>query len=175
MSNIGFIGVGYMGYGIAKNILSFGSNEGVVDMTALLIKHFNTNPHLYGESSSFLLYFWIPRSFWPNKPTMLGNWFIREYRSGFSEGHSASFGFTGDLYADFGYFSLFFIFILGILLKRAENFKDKAINSNNFNIILGAMLYPFVFFFVRSPVTSIITFLSIILYYKLFKNILNLN
>jgi hypothetical protein len=147
------------------------SPEGVVDMTALMMDHFDDHPHLYGKSSSFLFYFWIPRDIWPNKPTMLGYWLIRSYRSGFSEGHSASFGFAGDLYADFGYFSLVLIFVLGILLNRLDQFCLFHFNleSKSLQKIIAAMLYPYVFFFVRSPITSTMTFLGVYLIYFIFK------
>lgn len=147
------------------------SNEGVIDMTSLMLWHFETHDHLYGKSSSFLLYFWIPREVWPNKPTMLGNWFIRQYRSGFASGHSSSFGFPGDLFADFGYFSLLFMFFIGRLIKRADNFKDKSLDSKSYNVILGAMLFPYIFLAVRSPITSTMTFLGIVFFFYLFKRI----
>lgn len=150
----------------------FMSPEGVVDMTALMFKHFEKNEHLYGASSSFILYFWIPRSFWPEKPTMLGYWFIRQYRDGFGDGHSASFGFTGDLYADFGLFSLIIVFFLGRLLKIADNYRRRAFISGGYNTILGAMFYPFVFFFVRSPITSSMTFLGILFIYFVMKRVI---
>lgn len=158
--------------GFAEIILNFGSSEGVIDMTSLMFDYFDHNEHLYGESSSFLLYFWIPREIWPDKPTMLGHWFIREYRSGFSEGHSASFGFSGDLYADFGWFSLIPIFFIGRLLKVGENFKSKMLLSKQYQMVLGAMLFPYVFFFVRSPITSTINFLAILFFYYLFKRLM---
>ncbi len=145
------------------------SNEGVIDMTSLMIKHFDSNEHLYGASSSFILYFWVPRSIWKEKPTMLGYWFIRKYRSGFGDGHSASFGFTGDLFADFGYFSLFFIFFIGRFIKIAENFNENALKSKNYKVIIGAMLFPYIFFFVRSPITASMTFLGIIFFFYFFK------
>lgn len=151
---------------------NFMSPEGVVDMTSLMFSHFQVNEHLYGSSSSFLLYFWIPRQIWADKPTMLGYWFIREYRVGFSAGHSASFGFSGDLYADFGLFSLIFIFFIGYFLRYADNFKDAAFRKGGYNIIIGAMLFPYVFFFVRSPITSTMNFIGITLIYLIFKKIL---
>jgi oligosaccharide repeat unit polymerase len=147
------------------------SNEGVIDMTALLLWHFESHEHLYGESSSFLLYFWVPREVWNDKPTMLGNWFIRQYRSGFASGHSSSFGFPGDLYADFGYFSLLFIFFIGRLIKRADNFKDKALASKSYSVILGAMLFPYIFLAVRSPITATMTFLGTVFFFYVFKRI----
>lgn len=148
------------------------SPEGVIDMTNLMFDYFHINEHLYGKSSSFILYFWVPREVWPDKPTMLGHWFIREHRSGFAEGHSASFGFTGDLYADFGLFSLVFVFLFGRLLKVAENFKSLAFSTRGYSIILGAMLFPYIFFFVRSPITSTMTFIGILFFYHMFKRLI---
>lgn len=148
------------------------SQEGVIDMTSLMFRHFSSHPHLNGSSTSFILYFWIPREFWHDKPTMLGYWFIREYRGGFGEGHSASFGFTGDLFADFGLFSLIPVFFLGRLLKIGDRFKDEALKSGNFKMILGAMIFPYVFFFVRSPITSTMSFLGILFFYFLIKKLM---
>ncbi|WP_338378876.1 O-antigen polymerase [uncultured Flavobacterium sp.] len=148
------------------------SNEGVIDMTSLMMRHFESHEHLYGKSSSFLLYFWVPRELWNDKPTMLGHWFVREYRSGFVSGHSSSFGFTGDLFADFGYFSIILIFLIGRLLRNAENFRAKSLASKNYNVIIGAMLFPYVFFFVRSPITATMTFLGILFFFYLFKRVI---
>lgn len=156
---------------LSEKLASNMSPEGVIDMTDLMMTHFDSNPHMLGKSSLFLAYFWVPRKIWPEKPTMLGNWLIRLYRGGFGESHSASFGFTGDLYADFGYFSLLIVFILGILLKVAEHFKNYAFHSKGYNVILGAMFYPYVFFFVRSPITSTMNFLGIIFFYYFFKRL----
>lgn len=148
------------------------SNEGVINTTSMLFSYFEQNDYMYGKSSSFLLYFWVPRQIWPDKPTMLGHWFIRERSSNISSAHSVSFGFTGDLYADFGMLSLVFIFFLGRLLKYAEDFKNYALKSKGYIIIFGAMLYPYTFFFVRSPITATMNFLGILLIYFLFKNLI---
>lgn len=145
------------------------SNEGVIDMTTLMMQHFSSHDHLYGVSSGFITYFWVPRIFWEDKPTMLGHWFIRQYRSGFGEWHSASFGFTGELFADFGYFSLIIIFFIGRFIKNAEKFQETALASKSYNVILGAMLFPYIFFFVRSPITSSTTFLGILFFLFVFK------
>lgn len=148
------------------------SNEGVVDMTSVMFDYFNHNPHLYGASTSFILYFWIPREIWPDKPTMLGNWLVREYRGGFSDAHSASFGFTGDLYADFGLFSFVFIFFIGRLLRYADVFKEKAFKESGFNVIIAAMFFPYTFFFVRSPITATMTFIAIMFFFYIFKKLI---
>jgi len=147
-------------------------HEGVIDMTTLLINHFEDNDHLFGASSSFLLYFWIPRAFWEDKPTMLGYWLVRKYRGGFSEAHSVSFGFTGELYSDFGYASLIFLFMLGRVLRKAENFRRAAFQEKGYSVILAAMLYPYVFFFVRSPITATINFAGILAIYLIIRRVI---
>lgn len=158
---------------LSKRIASEMSPEGVVDMTALSMKYFESNPHTYGKSIAFLTYFWVPRAVWPDKPTMIGHWLIRKYRSGFSEGHSASFGFTGELFADFGYFSLFFVFLLGMLLKWADLFRAYQLaQPMSYSKVLVGMIFSYVFFFVRSPVTSTMTFLVILLVQYLIKKLL---
>ena len=150
----------------------FMSNEGVIDMTSLLISHFDTEQHTYGLTSIFPLYFWIPRSIWPNKPTMLGHWFVRIYRSGFSSGHSASFGFTGELFADFGFFSLLFVFYLGRLVKIMDDYALVIFNEQGFRMTIVALFYPFIFFFVRSPITATTSLLGAIIFYLMFKRVL---
>lgn len=153
---------------LSKRIASEMDPEGVVDMTALSMTYFETNPHTYGKSIAFLTYFWVPRAIWPDKPTMIGHWLIRKYRSGFGEGHSASFGFTGELYADFGYFSLFFVFLLGMLLKWADLFRANQLSQPmSYSKILVGMMFSYVFFFVRSPVTATINFIGILVVYYL--------
>lgn len=154
-------------------VAGFMTNEGVVNATASMMTYFGHNDFLYGQSSSFLLYFWVPRSIWPDKPTMLGYWLIRETSANsYGDAHSASYAFTGDLYADFGWFSLIPIFFMGRLLKYGENFKNYTLRQKSYSIILGAMLYPFVFFVVRSPITSTINFIGILIVYYAIKKII---
>ena len=149
------------------------SPEGIVDMTDIMFDYFNNNPHTYGRSTLFLTYFWIPRSIWSDKPTMLGNWLIREYRNNFSDGHSSSFGFTGELFADFGYFSLVIVFLMGMLLKRADQFRVFQLSQTGvYPKLLVAMLFPYIFFFVRSPITATMNFIGILIAYYLFKKLI---
>lgn len=162
----------YENVSVAEYLSSYMSAEGTIDMTSLMFKHFKSNNHLYGKSTLFITYFWIPRQVWPDKPTMIGYWFIRKYRSNFGDSYSASFGFTGDLYADFGLFSLFFVFLIGRAIKYAENFKNCALKSKNYSIILGAMIFPYIFFFVRSPITATMNFLAILFFFYFFKRII---
>ena len=158
---------------LSKRIATEMSPEGVVDMTALSMTYFENNPHTYGKSILFLTYFWVPRAIWPDKPTMLGHWLIREYRTGFSEGHSSSFGFTGELFADFGYLSLIVVFLLGMALNWADQFRAYQLSQpQSYKKILVGMIFSYVFFFVRSPITATTTFLGILLVYYLIRKLL---
>ena len=157
---------------IPSYVSCFGSNEGVVDMTSLMFDYFDNNDYLYGKSSLFITYFWVPRQLWPTKPTMIGHWLVRETRSGFGNAHSASFGFTGFLYTDFGMFSLIFIFFIGRALKYAENYKNIVLKNKSYSMIIGAMLYPYIFFFVRSPITATMNFIGILFMYYFFKRLI---
>lgn len=158
---------------LSKRLASEMSPEGTVDQTAMMMMHFENNPHTYGKSILFLTYFWVPRAIWPEKPTMLGHWLIRQYRTGFGEGHSSSFGFTGELYADFGYFSLLFVFLLGMLLNWADQFRAYQLSQpQSYQKILVGMMFSYVFFFVRSPITATMTFLWILLVYYLIRKML---
>lgn len=143
------------------------SPEGVVKMNAHLMDYVDKNGHLYGSSSAFLLYFWVPRSLWSDKPTMIGYWLVRAYEDGFSEEHNASLGFAGDLYADFGYVSYFFLVIIGALLARIERKIFIELTRNKNGIFLAGMVYPATFFFVRSPITTVTSFFAIYIFYKL--------
>lgn len=151
-------------------VAGFMTNEGIINGTASLFSYFNHHDYLYGQSSSFLFYFWVPRSIWQDKPTMLGHWLIRETSSGnVGSAHSASYGFTGDLYADFGWLSLIFIFLIGRALKYAESIKNYTLVSKTYSMVIGAMLYPYVFFFVRSPITATMNFIGVLVVYYIIK------
>ena len=151
----------------ASSVANLMSPEKVIYHNAIMFEYFESNNHLYGKSISFVIYFWVPRSIWPNKPTMLGYWLIREYSNeDYGDFLSASFGFTGEIFADFGFVgALILCLFLGIGLKRLETYNLHYRNSTQFNSVLVAMFYPYVFFAVRDPITSSTMFLMIIIIY----------
>ena len=130
------------------------SPEGIIYMAKKADEYFASNPLLYGRETAFLLYFWVPRSIWPDKPAQLGSWLIRKTED-VSDAHSTSSGFMGELRADFGWFSLIFALFIGLLLKLCDqfiySFKN---NEGNIDYIIAAVLYCYFFFFVRSPITA---------------------
>lgn len=150
------------------------SPEGVVKSFSKMVSYFENNNYKHGTSTGFILYFWVPRQIWNEKPTMLGHWLIRDYGdTGFGDGHSASFGFAGDFFADFGIpGAVILSFILGSGLKKLENLKNSNNIYKNEKMILSAMFYPYTFFIVRSPITASITFIYIIITFIILKKIL---
>lgn len=148
------------------------SPEGVVQMTYLANKYFSTHPLSYGRESTFILYFWIPRAIWPEKPTQLDYWLIREFNKRVPDGHSTASGFTGELRADFGMFSLLFVFLGGMLLRRGDVFAERVFCfSNDMNMIFAAILFPYVFFLIRSPLTATMAFLFELLLFRLLRHV----
>lgn len=151
------------------------SPEGVVRMAEVADEYFESHHLHYGKETAFILYFWVPRKIWPSKPTMLDNWLIREYEN-VAEGYSSASGFIGELRADFGWGCLLFMLLFGCFLKRLDNYCDFVFRSgfHSFDMILVACLFPWVFFFVRSPITSTMSLLwELVLYFimrKLFAN-----
>ena len=129
-------------------------------MTELANDYFSTHSLRYGRETSIILYFWVPRAIWPDKPTQLDHWLIREYNKRVPDGHSTASGFTGELRADFGMFSLFFVFVGGMLLRRGDAYVEQVfLSSDNINKILAACFFPYVFFVVRSPLAATQTFI----------------
>ncbi len=140
------------------------SPEGIIKMMNLSHTYFKNNDYTMGSSSLFLFYFWVPRFLWPDKPAMLGYWLPRKVQHNLGLWHSASFGFPGEFYADFGIYSLLVTILFGILLKKLDCFVLSNLIYNRPKRILAAMIFPYVFFFVRSPITATMTLMSIMIY-----------
>lgn len=158
---------------ISAKVLSYGSPEGIVNMTHLANEYFSLNDLRYGECTGFLSYFWIPRSIWANKPTMLDHWLPLYYDPTLSEAYSSSSGFTGSLRADFGQeITICFMIIIGILMRRLDNELRKMNYGNTSNILslFYVIFVPYVFFSVRSPITATFTLdAELIILYVIYK------
>lgn len=148
------------------------SSEGCIEMGKLANDYYKTHDLEYGKESTFILYFWVPRSIWHTKPTPIDHWLIRKYKT-VSDTHSTASGFIGELRADFGYFCLLFAFIIGFALRKLNNyvFSIFLYDGPNFNKVFVACLFPYVFFFVRSPIASTKTFVFEIVVYLIFKKL----
>ena len=142
------------------------SPEGCVYMTYLAEDWFSTHDYEYGKEIGFMFYWVIPRAIWKDKPTPVDHWLIRKYEN-VEENHSSASGFTGEIRADFGYWCLIIVFFFGRLLHRAENYvlKSFSLEGPYLDKILAALIYPCVFFCVRSPLTATQSFFVEVLIY----------
>lgn len=131
------------------------SPEGCVKMTIMANDYFSKHELHYGRESGFIFIFWIPRSVWKDKPTQLDHWLIRQYEQ-ISSNYSSASAFTGEIRADFGFLSYLILILWGFLLKYAEIYVHRILSIDKpiFNKIFAATLFPYVFFFVRSPLTA---------------------
>lgn len=157
---------------LSQKIALYTSPEGVVKLMNYNHDYYQKHEFQYGMSNAFILYFWIPRSVWKDKPTMLPFWLFRKYEDPPTEGFSASVGFMGDFYADFGYFSLIVIFLFGFLINRLNCVCERCFSGNSFSRVLAAMCYPYMFFFVRDPITSSMVMVGMMVTFYIFKWVL---
>lgn len=147
------------------------SPEGIIYMAKKANDYFDNNPLSYGKETGFILYFWIPRSIWPNKPTMLDHWLIRQTEI-VSDSHSTASGFLGELRADFGWFSLFFAFLIGLFVRKCDNYLISFnTNTASINFVMALLFIPYIFFFVRSPLTSTMKLICELIVFLLIKKI----
>lgn len=152
----------YANRGVLPKIAGYMSPEGVVKLAYYADDYFGNHPLHWGKESGFALYFWIPRVIWHDKPTQLDYWLIREYLIVSNEFSTAS-GFIGELRADFGWGLLFFMILFGIFLKEGDRYIKNVIEGTGLQTVIAASLYPFVFFVVRSPLTSYFQLINILI------------
>jgi hypothetical protein len=111
------------------------------------------------SSHAFLLYWWVPRSVWPSKPTMDGYWVAREVMAdvSVSAGHSVAGGFALGALLDFGpHLGVLFCLTYGLVLAALEWFALRNRDPSRPTSVVAALLPFGVFFAVRSPQTSAI-------------------
>jgi hypothetical protein len=108
---------------------------------------------------AFLLYWWIPRKFWPAKPTMDGYWLAHEVMADgdAGAGYSVAGGFTLPALLDFGrHGSVAFCILYGVLIWGLDRFVAAHSDPADPASVVSALLPFAVFFGMRSPQTSAI-------------------
>ncbi len=153
-------------YNTAKEL----SPEGIIGMMGMADNYYKHHDLEHGKESAYMLYFWVPRSLWEEKPTPIDHWLIRKYEVVVEE-HSTSLGFLGFLRADFGWIALLFAILWGIIIKRCDNYINRILNNQTpaFNYVFAAALYPYIFFAVRSPQTATQQLIFIYIIYVIFR------
>ena len=157
---------------IIYNLAHEMSPEGIMYMTSLANNYFDDHELSYGRECSTILYFWVPRAIWPDKPTQLDHWLIRKYENA-SDSFSSASGFLGELRADFGWFAILLAMLIGVALKKCDIYIQRLLNAEtpSFGIVFASLLYPYFFFFVRSPLTASVHILTIYLIYIIIRRL----
>lgn len=148
-----------MGQTLQEQPVTYLSAEGVMRINAMIHTTQTYFPDGRLPENLFILYWWVPRQLWPDKPTLAGYWFIREATSerGFSSGHSASGGFAMPALLDFGPIGgVFFCMLYGFGLAGLELYARKNRSRAYPSSIVTALLFFGVFFMMRSLHTSLI-------------------
>jgi len=109
--------------------------------------------------NAFILYWWVPRSWWEDKPTMEGHWLISDVMDEgyFSEEHSVAGGFAMPALLDFGPFlGALFCVVYGACLAWVERFcRRRGELTDHASVLVGISLFG-VFFTMRGLHTGII-------------------
>ncbi|MBT8260386.1 MAG: hypothetical protein KJN82_03665, partial [Bacteroidia bacterium] len=105
----------------------------------------------YGQSTLAIIFFWVPRKFWPEKPPQFGYWFIRDYlggQKGFGDKFSAPASYLGVPYSDFAIVGVILISLfIGWLSNFVDEYfrKNSVFKSNKQVVILSFCLASFFF------------------------------
>jgi len=155
------------------------TTDKTVKYMSYVVDYYENNDYRLGQSTSALLFFWVPRKFWNEKPPQFGFWFIREYlggQKGFGDKFSAPASYLGVPYSDFGILGIFIVSILiGYILFKVDIYftKNKTIQSHKTIIIVSFCLASFFFlprqlsqFFTKFIV--ILIFLNVLFYFNKF-------
>lgn len=157
------VGIGHIDLQQLLSVVSQPDNylgaEGILRVNAWihLSQAYTGNGH--APENLFLLYWWIPRQWWPDKPVAAGYWVIRELSSlrGFGITHSVSGGFGMPALLDFGPIGgTFFSIVYGIGIGAFEAYVQRYRNRLSPEVILAGLMYFGVFLMMRSLFTSLI-------------------
>lgn len=135
------------------------SNEGMLRVHAWV-----HDKRVYADSDhapehAFLLYWWVPRSLWPSKPTMDGYWLAHEVMmdGDVGAGHSVAGGFALPALLDFGpRLGILVCLMYGLALWGLERFAARHRSPADAASVFSSLLPFAIFFVMRSPQTSMI-------------------
>ena len=132
--------------------------KNITDQTTVymsyVVDYYEEKPLVYGTSTATILFFWIPRNLWPDKPPQFSYWFIREYlggQKGFNDKHSTPASYLGVPYSDFGYLGVILTSLLiAFLLNRLDKyFRKNQMLSDYKRLVFVSFFLASIFFLPR--------------------------
>jgi oligosaccharide repeat unit polymerase len=140
------------------------SQFALFDHYMLAKKYVDINGYDYGEQYFAYLSRPIPRSIWPEKPTLLGIK-IREEFWGDTQGGITPTVF-GEFYTSFGYFGLIAgSAFIGYLIRFLEQLYQRSLVKSDSSVLYGILTVNIIFTMVRSGLE--IAFVNILIYIAL--------
>ncbi|MEI8238632.1 MAG: hypothetical protein WCI22_04370 [Actinomycetota bacterium] len=139
-------------------------SEGVLRTVAQIMNYTGSHGLRQGRSYFSVLIFWIPRSLWSGKPTLLGYWFPREFGlTGFSAGFSAAASFAEDALIDFGFgFGALALVLVGLGFAYYEARGMPRLESSSWGPAFIGCSYGVAYFAARSMTTALINSIGMI-------------
>lgn len=143
-------------------------SEGAVEYFAKMLPYFNQMGFREGMEHLTMFSFWIPRIFWPDKPTQLEYWLVRALgERGFSDSHSIAATFAATAYADFGIYGALVMWTLsGVFAGWLNNRFSRHLYESrpSYRLIMVAVLSALVFFATRQISTVIFLAFAIVIF-----------
>lgn len=141
---------------VVEKMAEKGSPEGLIRNMAMINLYTQSHSYTYGKSFGAVVYFWIPRFIWEDKPTLIDHWLIREYES-VGPGFSTASSFCGELFMDFGYFCVVLCFFFGGIMARLDAYVERVFCTHEFfPTVVSGLVLGWAFFMTRSTVTATI-------------------
>lgn len=156
------VGAAVRGFSTADVVMS----EQSVRTMAQAVVYTKRFGYTYGETSTALAVFWVPRAVWPSKPTLIGYWLPRAFdTTSYGKGFSAAPGFAGGTFLDFGLGgSVACWLVLGLAFGFLERWTARLTAAErDARILLVAPLYGGTFFAVRSIETATLVLAGVFL------------
>ena len=123
------------------------------DLAILLDEVPRNSDYVYGVYFFKPLFSWVSRDIWRDKPDSLSRYYTQQFNPRFyTVGGSEPVTFVGELYWNFSYFGVFVAFLLGVLIRRIDEYWLSA--RNLLSKVNGIVLATMLFYLLRGPMDT---------------------
>lgn len=122
------------------------------DSYSMFMRVLRANIITYGNQLLGVVFFWVPRSFWPSKPVGSGSYIAKETHLPFT---NLSMPYMGEGYLNFGLLGLIlFSVVLAYIFAKLDSNYWKFNNNNNFTSLKYYLILGLVMFIMRGDLLS---------------------